>query len=154
MSTMAITLLVAGLLLMAAEIILPGGVPGTIGAICLLVFSGQVWAQHGATWGLASIVGTMLVGLVLFFLEVRLMRKGPLARWFFLDAKTPPTSSQSSGGIAPGTEGVAATRLNPSGLVLVQGRSLEAISRDGLIEEGAAVVVVGDDPFRIAVRRK
>ncbi|HNX05483.1 MAG TPA: NfeD family protein [Opitutales bacterium] len=154
MSTLALTLFVAGLILMAAEIIIPGGIPGTIGAICLLAGSVNVWIENGAVWGLSSIVATMFVGLILFFLEVRLMRKGPLAKWFFLDQKTPPTSSQSSGGLAVGTIGKTLTRLNPSGLVMVQGRRLEAISRDGMIEENADIVVVADDPFRIAVKRK
>lgn len=154
MTTLAFTLFVAGLILMAAEIILPGGIPGTIGAICLLTASANIWIENGAFWGLASIVATLFIGLALFFLEIRLMRKGPLARWFFLDQKTPPTSSQSAGGLALGTEGKTFTRLNPTGLVLVQGRKLEAISRDGLIEENVDIVVVSDDPFRVAVKRK
>jgi membrane-bound ClpP family serine protease len=153
MDTAAPTFFVVGLVLMAGEIVVPGGIIGTFGAIAFLVASIDVWAHHGATWGMAAIVGSMCVATALFFVEVRLMKSGPLARWFYLSQKTPPTPSRSAEGVAVGTKGVALTRLNPTGLVLIGEKRYEAISRDGMIEEGAAVAVSGDDPFRLVVRR-
>jgi membrane-bound ClpP family serine protease len=84
---------------------------------------------------------------------MRMLRKGPLAKFFYLGQNTPPTPSQSSGGIPVGTKGRCVTRMNPSGLVQLGGKRLEAISRDGLIEEGAEVELIGEDAFRIEVRR-
>lgn len=147
-------LFIVGLVLMAGEILVPGGILGTIGAICFLAASVDIWNAFGPMWGLAAILGSMAAGLGMFFLEVRLMRSGPLARWFYLSQKTPPTPSKSAEGIPAGTVATTATRLNPTGLILVNGKRLEAISRDGLIEEGAEVVIVNDDPFRVVVARK
>ena len=151
--TAAPTFFVIGLILMAGEILVPGGILGSIGAICFLIASVDVWVAFGAMWGMTAIIVSMALGLGMFFLEVRMMRKGPLARWFYLSQKTPPTPSKSAGGIPAGTKATTATRLNPTGLVLVDGRRLEAISRDGLIEEGTEVVIVNDDPFRVVVAR-
>lgn len=152
--TIAPTLFIIGLVLMAGELLVPGGILGGIGAICFLVASVDIWVAFGPTWGLLSIILSMAVGLGMVFLEVRLMRSGPLARWFYLSQKTPPTPSKSAEGIPAGTIGKAVTRLNPTGLILVGEKRLEAISRDGLIDEGAEVTIVNDDPFRVVVTRK
>jgi membrane-bound serine protease (ClpP class) len=153
MNSVAPTFLVIGFLLMAAEIVVPGGILGTLGAIAFLIASVDIWSHYGSLWGLSAVVGSMCVGIILFFVEVRMMRKGPLARWFYLSQTTPPTSSQSAGGLPLGTKGTTLTRLNPTGLVMVNGKRLEAISRDGLIEENTDIVIVNDDPFRVAVKR-
>jgi membrane-bound ClpP family serine protease len=151
--TIAPSLFVIGLVLMAGEILVPGGILGSIGAMCFLAASVDIWITFGSLWGLLSVIASMAIGLALFFLEVRMMRSGPLARWFYLSQKTPPTPSKSAGGIAVGTVGKAITRLNPTGLVMVGERRLEAISREGLIEEGTEIVIVNDDPFRVVVAR-
>jgi membrane-bound serine protease (ClpP class) len=152
--TIAPTLFIIGLVLMAGELLVPGGILGGIGAMCFLAASVDIWIAFGPIWGLLSIILSMAVGLGMFFLEVRLMRSGPLARWFYLSQKTPPTPSKSAEGIPVGTTGKAITRLNPTGLILVGEKRLEAISRDGLIDEGAEVTIVNDDPFRVVVTRK
>ena len=153
MDSIAPALFVIGLLLMAGEILVPGGIIGSIGAIAFFVASVDIWINYGAFWGLVSMVGCLCVGLILFFIEVKMLRCGPLARWFYLSQTTPPTPSKSAENVKNGTKGTAATRLNPTGLVLIDGKRLEAISRDGLIEEGTAVVVVNDDPFRLVVKK-
>jgi membrane-bound ClpP family serine protease len=153
MDTAIPTFFVVGLILMAGEIIIPGGIIGTFGAIAFLIASIDVWAHYGATWGMAAIVSSMCIATVMFFVEIRLMKSGPLARWFYLSQKTPPTSSKSAEGVLSGARGRAATRLNPTGLVIVNEKRYEAISREGLIEEGTEIVVVSDDPFRVVVRR-
>ena len=147
-------LFIVGLVLMAGEILVPGGILGTIGAVCFLAASVDIWVAFGPMWGMGAILGSLAAALGMFFLEVRLMRSGPFARLFYLSQKTPPTPSKSAEGIPTGTVAKTATRLNPTGLVLVNGKRLEAISRDGLIEEGAEVVIVNDDPFRVVVARK
>jgi membrane-bound serine protease (ClpP class) len=153
MSQMAIIFFVCGFLFLGFEIVVPGGILGFIGAVCLLGGSISVWVDHGSAWGMAALLGSGLASLLFFYLEIRLLRTSFLAKRFFLDRQTPPASAKSAAGIAAGTKGRALTRLNPSGLVMVAGRKLEAISRDGLIEAGVEVTVVADDPFRIEVRR-
>lgn len=153
MAIVALTSFLIGLILMAGEIIVPGGILGTIGAVAFLVASINVWAHFGATWGMIAIVAGMCVGIALFFIEVRFLKSGPLAKWFYLSLKTPPTSSKSAEEVLSGAKGVAVTPLHPSGLVLIGEKRYEALSRDGMIEEGAKIVVVADDPFRIVVSR-
>ena len=138
---------------MAGELFVPGAILGTIGGISLFAGSVSVWINHGAVWGLTAIILSMVFGTALFFLEVRLMKTGRLGHWFFLNTASPQTPSQSAGGIPVGTKGKAVTRLNPTGLVLIGERRLEAISRDGMIDEGTDVEVINDDPFRVVVKK-
>ncbi len=113
----------------------------------------DIWINHGNGWGLTAVFGSILVAFLFFFLEIRLLKTGPLARRFLLSGQTPPAEAHVAAGMAPGSKGRSLTRLNPSGLVEVEGRSLEALSRDGMIEEGAEVEIISDDSFRVLVRR-
>jgi len=153
MDPVATTLFLLGLILLAFEIIIPGGILGFIGGCCMLAASIDVWIKHGSTWGILAVFGCLLAALIFFFIEIRLLKSGPIARRFRLNKQTAATSNKSAEGIGPESTGTAATRLNPTGLVLIDGKRLEAISRDGLIEEGAKIEVVSDDPFRLVVKR-
>lgn len=154
MDTLAPALYVIALLLLAMEIVVPGGVMGTIGIICLLAATADIWVHYGANFGLVSLAASAVIALVLFLVELRFLRKGPLARWFCLIRQTPPTTGHSAESVSVGQTGKAATRMNPSGLVLIDGKRYEAISREGLIEAGVEISVVSDDPFRIVVERR
>jgi membrane-bound serine protease (ClpP class) len=102
---------------------------------------------------MAAIFASIVVALLMLILEIHVLKSAPIARRLFLNRQTAPSKTTSAEGTVIGIKGTAATRLNPSGLVQIGDQRLEAISRDGMIEEGAQVQVVADDAFRIVVRR-
>ena len=54
--TLIIILCLACILLIIAELLLPGGVLGIGGAICLVVAVGMIFSKFGATAGLTATV--------------------------------------------------------------------------------------------------
>lgn len=53
-----------------------------------------------------------------------------------------------------GMTGVTVSRLNPSGMVRVNGRELAATTREGPLESGIGVRVIDENQFGIVVIRE
>lgn len=149
-----LSLLIIGLICLAAEIVVPGGILGIIGLLLLLAMSVTVWIQFGAQYGLLSLLGSMLLAGLLILLELYFLKRSPLGKRFFLTQRTETTAQ----GPLPeeneivGQAGETMTVLAPGGLVVINGQRYEALSQSGMLARGTPVVVVGRDAFRIVVR--
>src|SRR5690606_14372004 len=110
--------------------------------------------EFGAETGALIAVASTILALSMFFLEVKILTKGPLAKSF---VNRIVIESQSVRQEAPsdiiGKTGVAATALAPSGYVDVEGVRYEAKSRAGFIEKGGTVKIVAFDNFKLTVDR-
>ena len=145
-------LFISGALLLAAEVLLPGGVAGVIGGIALALGSVLSYVEFGSGVGsLATLAALALVGAMLY-LELIWLPKTKLGRAMVVDAvvgaqsQPPPASSEVIGQTA-----TAVTTLAPTGLVEIAGRRYEAFCQSGLAARGATLTVVGLDNFRLIV---
>ena len=150
-----IALLIIAYLLLLLEAIVPGGVLGIIGFICLAAAGWSAGEEHGFLMGGIVFVAGSLVGLVLIFAELHWLARSRLGNVLFLGKEI---SGKSNPEVATeaviGKEGEASTPLNPSGYAQVEGQQYEAFSEDGYLRKGTALEVTGLDNFRIMVRKK
>jgi membrane-bound ClpP family serine protease len=152
----AIVLLFAlGIVLLAFEVFIPGGVLGVIGALLMFTGSGLTFAHFGLQAGaLATLLAFALVGLMLY-VELFLLPKTAVGKRLFLDrsiaerSQPPPARAED----VVGQTGEALTTLAPTGMVLVAGRKYEAASQSGLLPKGAPVKVVRVETFRLIVTK-
>ncbi|MEM8931500.1 MAG: NfeD family protein [Acidobacteriota bacterium] len=147
-----ITFLALGYVLFAVEIIVPGGIIGSLGLMSVL-YGCYLAFDLGAAWGVGSIVGSMLVfavGLKIFF-RSRLGRgmavvsddgAGDAAEW---------TSVPDDWRELVGAEGVATTDLRPAGLATIGGERVDVVSDNVFIDAGSPVRVVEVEGRRIVV---
>jgi membrane-bound ClpP family serine protease len=151
--TTLILLFAVGILLIAAEVIVPGGILGAIGG--LLMFGGCILAflDFGSLGGLiAVLVAFTLGGLVIFF-EFRFLPKSKWGKRAFLNAQVTGVSA------AVGREALqlvgktaeALTLLSPSGYVRVDGQRYEAFCQSGQAPAGSVLEIIGADNFRLIV---
>ena len=153
MSTI-IGLLVAALVLVFFEVILPGGILGIIAALCVILASWFAGAEYGAGIGVLTFVGSAAAIAILAFVEFKLLARTSLGRAFFLKSSVTGHSN-----IAPaeasiiGKKGSALTRLNPSGKVIIDGQTYEAHSQDGYIEADQAILVAAQDNFKLNIKK-
>lgn len=153
--SLPLTLVVAGLVLIAAEFFLPGMVIGAVGG--LLGLAGlALAASHGLGEFLVLAV-LFVAGVVLEFVLFRRLMPGVARRVGLTNAASDagaavPGAAAFAGLV--GREGVAFTALAPGGMVEVAGRRVEASSADGFLERGAAVVVVDATAHGVVVRRR
>lgn len=146
---------VAALLLIGAEFVLPGMIIGFIGA-ALGIFGLFLAAQAGLS-EFVLYATILVVGVVIEFLIFRKLAPGIAARLGLAshavsDGSAVPSAESFSDLV--GREGVALTALAPGGAVEVAGRRVQASSIDGFLDKGSAVVVVEAAMGGVSVRRR
>lgn len=152
MTALVVTLIIAGLLLLGAElIIIPGfGIAGILGIASIVASCWIAFAQIGTTAGVIVI----LVNMVLVVASTIVMLRS--RTWKRLSLKTNIDSKVGSApqekGIQAGCCGVAVTRLAPSGKVQIGDTVLEAFTRDSLVEPGKEVQVTEIEGNKVFVK--
>jgi membrane-bound serine protease (ClpP class) len=149
-----VALVVVGFLLVAAEVLLPGLILGTIGFLCLVASVVLVFVQFGTSAGLlaAFVVG----GLTLtgFLLWLNFFPRTFIGRRLMLRTQEPPDSAAAQNRSLVGESGEAITPLRPSGTARIGGKRVDVTAVGDFLEQGTTVVVVAADGLRVAVRRK
>ncbi|MGJ8637815.1 MAG: NfeD family protein [Opitutaceae bacterium] len=149
-----IGLILAALVLVFFEIILPGGILGVVAAVCVIAASWLGTVEYGALAGVGIFVGTCLAIVVMGYVEFKFLAKSKLGKGFFLDETvTGHTNSSIAEDSIIGKEGTALTRLNPSGKVAIEGQSYEAHSQDGYIDSGELIGVVAKDNLKLIIKK-
>lgn len=153
MSTV-IGLVVAALILVFFEVILPGGILGLVAAGCIILATWIAGAQSSVGAAMLTFAGSCVAIALLVFIEFKILARTSLGSAFFLKSSVSGHSNE-----APaeedviGREAVALTRLNPSGKVAIDGQSYEACSRDGYIDAKEPVRIAGRDNFKLIIEK-
>ena len=151
--SLIILLFTIGLLLLAAEVIIPGGILGIAGG--LLLFTGCIlsFVQLGTSAGMIAIGITVLAAILVFYIQFKILPKTRYGKRFFLEKAVSGTSTaigeEARDLIGKTAESV--TVLSPSGYVTIGGKRYEAFSRSGHISVGTTLKVVDANRFQIIV---
>jgi membrane-bound ClpP family serine protease len=151
--TAIIVLFLAGILLLAIEVFVPGMIVGLMGG--LAIFAGVVTAfnLYGSGGGMIALAcGALLLGVTLY-IEFVVLPKSKLARKLSMEGTVAGTSQAAVADLAAviDQQGETITPLAPSGYISLQGRRYEAFSQSGYLAKGVAVRVTGLDNFRLIV---
>ena len=150
--TFIVVLFVAGFLLIAAEVFVPGLIVGTLGFLCLAASVGLVFYHYGVLAGAmaALVVGTLSIGGLIVWLNI--FPKTFIGRRIVLSRR------QDSGALREsclvGETGMALTALRPSGAARIAGKRVDVTALGEFLDEGSEITVVAADGLRVAVRRK
>ena len=149
-----ISLIVASIVLVFFEVILPGGILGAIAALCVLLATWITASQYGIGVAALTFLSASIAIALLVFIEFKLLARTSFGRDFFLKAKVTGHSNEAPGcADIVGKEGIALTRLNPSGRVKIDGQSFQAQSLDGYIEAGNSIRVSSQDNFKLIIQK-
>ena len=150
--SLIVVLFIAGFLLIAAEVFVPGLIVGTLGFLCLASSVGLVFYHYGTMAGsiAALVVGTLSIGGLIVWLNI--FPKTFIGRRIVLSRRQVSAPPREEGLV--GEAGVAVTALRPSGTARIAGKRVDVTAVGDFLEEGAPLVVVAADGMRVAVRRK
>jgi membrane-bound serine protease (ClpP class) len=142
-------LLVVGVLLLIAEIFLPGLIAGIMGFCSLVAAIVIAYAQFGLKTGNGVLLGVLILLVVGTMLWLRFFPNSPLARPFI--------SRRTIRGTAEFPEllektGTAHTTLRPAGTAIIEGRRIDVVTEGPLVAKGAFVKVVQVEGARVVVR--
>ena len=149
-----IALILAALIMVFFEVILPGGILGLVAGVCIIV---ATWLA-GSAYGPGGAVLTFLIAVgavaLLVYIEFKLLARTSLGNAFFLKSSVTGHSNRAQAESSViGQEGVALTRLNPSGKVAIDGESYQAHSQDGYIEADTPITVADQDNFKLIIKK-
>ncbi len=144
-----------GILLLAVEIVVPGGVLGTAGGVAMLVGVVVAFTLYGGSGGTIATLVALVALCVTVYLELVWLPQSRLAKHLSVSAANEGTSQPAlaDGGAVIGREATAQTTLAPTGYVSVEGRRYEAYSQSGYVAAGERLRVVGLDSFRLIVSK-
>jgi membrane-bound ClpP family serine protease len=148
-----ILLFAIGLVLMAVEVIVPGGILGVAGGIALLAATVVTFTQYGASHGVMALAASVMLAGLTVVVELYLIRHTPLGKKAFLNTEITASSSnfESAAKDLIGKSAESVTMLSPSGYVTIEGTSYEAFCQSGQIPAGTSLRVIGADSFRLIV---
>ncbi len=145
---LVITLVIAGIILILAEIFLiPGiGAAGILGLISLCGSSYYAFAFLSPTAGAVTTAVNIILISVLLFYALR------AKTWKRLELDTVIDNKKEEETAGVGDRGKAITRLCPMGTARFNGRSYEVTALEGMIDAGSEVEVVHIENNKIYVK--
>lgn len=151
--TTIVLLFIVGTLLLAGEVLLPGGIIGTLGGIALLAGCWLSFSEFGPGIGSVATAAALVLLAVMLYLELiwlpRTRVGSDMVVKSAVDGQSQPPPATAAEVV--GKAAVALTTLAPSGYVSVDGRRYEAYCRSGHVTRGASLQVVGVDNFQLIV---
>jgi membrane-bound ClpP family serine protease len=151
--SLIILLFSLGIVLLAVEVLVPGGILGVIGG--LLMFGGCVMSfkEYGTGGGILAAVIALTLTIATFYIEFRVLPKTAVGKRAFLKSEITGVSAafgeEARGLIGKSAE--ALTMLSPSGYIRVDGKRYEAFCQSGQAPAGSQLEVIGADNFRLIV---
>jgi len=136
MDSIAIILIIIGIVLLIAEIFIPSfGVTGIIGVISILV--GVVLTSETFVGGLLLFTGILVVAIILMLIAYRILAavKSPFILTESLNVEKDDLN------FFVGKQGIAITPLRPSGTAELDGVRIDVITRGDFIDKGSTILV-------------
>ena len=150
--TLVVTLFAIGTLLVAVEIVVPGGILGVAGGLALAGGVVAAFVEFGSGGGAAATALALVLVSVTIYFEFVVLPKSRLARKFSMASTvTGRSQPEIADRAVVDQEAVAVTTLAPSGYVELQGRRYEAFSQSGYAPAGSRMKIVDIDNFRVVV---
>ncbi|UFU01388.1 nodulation protein NfeD [Radiobacillus kanasensis] len=150
----AIVFVIIGIVLMVAELFVPGGILGVLGIASIVgaLFMSSADIGHMAM----SIAIAILISIVVFAV---LFKRIGLEKGFFRHIILRDATTSEKGYVSTvsrldliGLQGVSLTPLRPSGTGLFDGERLDVVTEGGYVKEQSNIRVVKTEGARIIVR--
>lgn len=150
-TTFYFILVIAGVLLISAETIVPGGILGIFGGAALLTAAVVGWMKFPEPYNYLGIAGVIVLTIALVILWLRILPKtGISLSQDAGDFKAPKGKTE----IAVGTVCETLSPLRPSGLALLDGKRIDVITEGDWIDAHTQVKVIRTEGCRIFVREE
>lgn len=140
--TLIIILAIAGVALLLAELVLPGGILGIGGAGCLIAVVIMTWTQFGPQAGALAFLGVLVLGFLMLVLWMKFFKHLPLTKQLVLNKEIDDNSEEERLNSLVGKEGITSTVVAPSGYAEIEGEKTDVMTEVARIEKGQRVRVV------------
>lgn len=149
-----VTLILAGLILLASEIFIPGGVIGTLGGLLLVAAAVLGFSLFGTEGGVLSLIAILFVLGLYIVLLVHYLPRSYIGQKLTLkeDLKQARASARSFEDLV-GADGTALTDLRPAGIARIHNERIDVMAESGWIDRHSSVRVVRAEGNHVVVRK-
>ena len=147
--------LIIGLVLMAIELVILGGIAGLIG-YCLFMW-GVFIGLGGTDIALYAVLGITIVLVVVLLTFFNHFSKTWIGKLFTLGQRSTTKAGYVSNDVLKdlaGKEGVAHTTLRPAGIAKIDGNLVDVVTEGDFIDAGSPIVVLRVVGGRNIVRKR
>jgi len=144
------TLLIAGVILLGLETVLPGLIAGVIGLGCLITGVVMAYGEFGVKTGngvLIAVLCVLLVGTMLYF---KYFPNSRFAKIFVSNRSIGNVGAEQPNLLSK--TGIAFTVLRPSGTALIDGHRVDVVTEGVFVEKGTSLKVIAIEGMRVVVR--
>ena len=151
MSAFIISLVILGVLLLLAEIILPSGVSGVMGGLCLLAAI-VLGFTESFNLGVLLLFGSMFFAVFMLWLFIKFIPDSPIGRLLFLNKSAKEWDGfETSNKTLLGKTGVSCTMLRPSGLAVIDDERIDVVTEGEVVQKDKPIKVIEIEGNRIVV---
>lgn len=145
-----ILLMIAGIICIALEIYLPGGVMGIIGGVILIwsIFEAYRYKTNFGTMLLVCGVSGSVAASWFSFTYLSKTKEGKKA--LLMDAKIELPEDKHKG--LEGKTGVTLTDMRPSGLIEIEGERYDAATKGEYVEKGTNIKIISVEADHVYIR--
>ncbi len=129
-----------GIAVILAELVLPGGILGILGAVCLIVAVILTFVEYGTTAGTIAVVLLFVFAILTLSWWMKFFHRLPFTRSLILKSESGHKETENDEPSLVGSRGPALTDLMPSGYALIDDEKrdvmaeAESVSKDSLVE--------------------
>lgn len=145
-----ITFIVAGVILLVLETVLPGLIAGILGLLCLAGAVVHAYMSQGAQIGTIVLLCVLALLIVGTFLWLKFFPNSRFGRKFSSESTVGDIHTERPD--LMNQLGEALTPLRPSGTAIINGQRVDVVTEGGMIERRAPVRVVAVEGMRVVVR--
>lgn len=146
-------LLIAGLILIVAEVFLPGMIVGSIGAVCLAISVVLAYGEKGPIFGTVYLGIVIVLSLTAIGLGMKYFPRTAFGQRMVLQNQSPNADELDWLKSLQGKSGTAHTQLRPAGTAMIDGKRVDVVTEGGIIPKGSEIKVVAVEGYRVVVRK-
>ena len=146
-------LLVAGLILIVAEMFLPGLIAGSIGALCLLASVVLCFMATNPLFGTIYLIGVIIATVAVVALGLKYFPRTAYGKKMVLESHSGDADESEWLQTLRGKQGVAHTNLRPAGTAMFDGKRVDVVSEGMMVSKGSAIEVIEVEGSRVVVRK-
>lgn len=150
-------LIFAGLLLMVAELFVPGAILGLFGALLMGAGVYLSFSFYGPVMGIIVLTLSVVCVVILSALGFKYMHRTFMGRWLILSDEVSKDRGYHSDLYKDhdllGKEGVAESELRPAGIATIEGERVDVVTDGEFVRPHTRVRVIKVDGNRVVVER-
>jgi membrane-bound serine protease (ClpP class) len=153
MLKLVIILYLAGVILLAAEIYIPGGIIGAVAVVSLVLSIVFSFIFLGVKAGFIMLAVASVSIAVAFYLALKFFPKSRIGQMLFLNKMIEGgVTSVALGSSLVGKKGSAMTDLRPSGTARIEGRRVDVVTQGDYIRKDQEIEVIAEEGSRVVVK--